>query len=88
MTMYRLHCFKESGNSYKVALALAIAGVPWDKVLVNYFDGQTRRPTWRADTNEMGEVPVLEVEGGRMSQSGVILLYFGRTVRALAGERQ
>ncbi|CAN7776246.1 glutathione binding-like protein [Variovorax sp. LjRoot175] len=75
MTTYRLHCFKESGNSYKVALALAIAGVTWEKVAVDYFDGQTRQPGWRSETNEMGEVPVLEIDGRRMTQSGVILLH-------------
>lgn len=32
MTNYKLHCFKESCNSYKVALALSIAGLPWEKV--------------------------------------------------------
>ena len=66
MTTYRLHCFKESGNSYKVALALAIAGVTWEKVAVDYFDGQTGQSGWRSETNEMGEVPVLEIDGCRI----------------------
>jgi len=67
MANYRLHCFKESGNSYKVALALSIAGLEWQKVDVDYFNGETRRPAWRAEVNEQGEVPVLEFDGQRTS---------------------
>lgn len=90
MTTYKLHCFKESGNSYKVALALATLGVPWEKVNVDYFDGQTRQPSWRVQTNEMGEVPVLEADGRRLTQSGAILLDLAERFDALRlaeGER-
>ncbi|CAN7326156.1 glutathione S-transferase [Variovorax sp. LjRoot84] len=74
MTNYRLHCFKESGNSYKVALALSVSGLTWQKINVDYFNGETRRPAWRAEVNELGEVPVLEADGRKMTQSGVILM--------------
>jgi glutathione S-transferase len=80
MTMYKLHSFKESGNSYKVALALSMAGADWEMVQVEFFKSQTRQPAWRADINEMGEVPVLEFEGRRMTQSGAILLYLSEQV--------
>jgi glutathione S-transferase len=83
MTTYKLHCFKESGNSYKVALTLSIAGLPWEKVVVDYFGGETRRPAWRAEVNELGEVPVLEVDGRKLSQSGVILLHLVEHVSGL-----
>lgn len=91
MTNYKLHCFKESGNSYKVALALSIAGLEWEKVNVDYFNGQTRNPAWRAEVNEQGEVPVLEFDGHRMTQSGVILMHLSQQVECLglaAGERE
>jgi glutathione S-transferase len=83
MTTYKLHCFKESGNSYKVALALSIAGQSWDKVVVDYLGGETRQPAWRTGVNELGEVPVLEVDGRKLSQSGVILLYLTEHLGAL-----
>ncbi|MBS0447743.1 MAG: glutathione S-transferase family protein [Proteobacteria bacterium] len=86
MTTDRLHCFKESGNSYKVALALTFAGVPFEKVTVDYFDGQTRQTVWRSETNEMGEVPILEFDGRRMSQSGVILLHLAERFDSLRVE--
>ena len=79
MAQYKLHCFAQSGNSYKVALYLACAGLDWEPVLVDFFNGQTRDPKWRAEVNEMGEVPVLEhvLEDGatKLAQSGVILTY-------------
>lgn len=62
MADYRLHCFAQSGNSYKAALALALAGADWEPVFVDFFNGETRSPAYRAQ-NEMGEAPVLEHAG-------------------------
>ena len=42
-------------------------------------EGQTRDADWRAAMNQMGEVPVLEWAGQRMSQSGAILLWLTET---------
>jgi glutathione S-transferase len=70
---YRLHCFAQSGNAYKVALMLTLTGTEWEPVFVDFFNGQTRTPEYRADLNPFGEVPVLEAEGKRMTQSGAIL---------------
>lgn len=67
----KLYCFGESGNAYKAALTLTLAGIDWDPVFVDFFNGETRTPAFRA-LNEMGEVPVL-VDGDRiLTQSGVI----------------
>jgi glutathione S-transferase len=71
---YRLYCFAQSGNAYKAALALELAGADWAPRFVDYFEGETRTPGYRA-INVMGEVPVLEHDGQRLSQSGVILDY-------------
>jgi glutathione S-transferase len=76
---YRLHCFAQSGNTYKVALYLNCAGLDWEPVLVDFFGGVTRTPEWRGETNAMGEAPVLEVEGNRLTQSGAILTYLAET---------
>jgi glutathione S-transferase len=81
MAEYRLYCFAQSGNAYKVALTLNLCQADWEPRFVNFFKGETRTPEYRA-INEMGEVPVLEHRGKRLSQSGVILGYlveqFGR----------
>jgi glutathione S-transferase len=75
MTEYRLHCFKESGNAYKAALMLELCGCDWQPVWTDFFNGQTRSDPFRSDVNEMGEAPVLEHKGRRLTQSGVILDY-------------
>jgi glutathione S-transferase len=75
MADYKLHCFCQSGNSYKVALYLACAGLDWEPVFVDFFKGATRDPKWRESVNEMGEAPVLEHSGRKLTQSGVILSY-------------
>jgi glutathione S-transferase len=74
MAEYALYCFAQSGNAYKPALMLELAGADWEARYVDYFGGETRTPAYRA-INVMGEVPVLEHEGRRLSQSGVILDY-------------
>ena len=57
--MMKLHCFGESGNAYKAALTLELTEAEWEPVFVDFFNGATRTPAFRA-LNVMGEVPVLE----------------------------
>jgi glutathione S-transferase len=85
MAEYRLHCFCQSGNAFKVAAMLAVTGADWEPVLVDYFHDETRSPGFRERTNEMGEVPVLEHAGKRLSQSGAILTYLADTLGQLGG---
>jgi glutathione S-transferase len=84
MPEYKLHCVGASGNSYKVALFLACAGLDWEPVGVDFASGQTRDAMWRAATNELGEVPVLETAGKRLSQSGAILMWLAETIGKFA----
>jgi glutathione S-transferase len=72
MAEYQLHCFAQSGNAYKAALMLNLCGADWEPVFVDFFNGATRTKEFR-ELNEMGEVPVLEFDGTRLTQSGVIL---------------
>ncbi|MCC5962620.1 MAG: glutathione S-transferase N-terminal domain-containing protein [Rhodobacteraceae bacterium] len=81
----RLHCFGESGNAYKVALALELAGLEWQPVWVDFFAGATRDPEFRA-LNPMGEVPVLEDGAQVLTQSGVILRHVARKAGRFGGD--
>jgi len=91
MADYLLHGFAQSGNSYKVALMLNLCGADWAPRFVDFFNGETRTPAFRA-INVMGEVPVLEHRGKRLTQSGVILDYlaehFGKFGAGDADERR
>jgi glutathione S-transferase len=79
MAEYTLYCFAQSGNAYKPALMLQLAGADWAPRFVDYFGGETKTPEYRA-INVMGEVPVLEHRGVRLSQSGAILDYLAGTL--------
>jgi len=74
MTSYRLHYFPESGNSYKLALMLSLCGQSFEPVWTDFAGGVTRTPEWRATVNELGEIPVLEEDGVRLTQTAPILL--------------
>jgi glutathione S-transferase len=69
------YCFGESGNSYKTALMLEFCGLDWEPLRVDFFKGETRGDAYRDGVNEMGEAPVLEHKGERLTQSGVILTW-------------
>ena len=71
----KLYCFGESGNAYKAALPLALSGLDWAPVKVDFFNGETRSPGYRAEINEMGEAPVMVDGDVRLTQSGVIQMY-------------
>ena len=86
--MLRLHGFSQSGNTYKVAFLLRALGVAWQPVFVDFMHGATRDAGWREQTNEMGEVPVLEDGALRLTQSGVILTHLAQTHAAYAGRHE
>lgn len=79
-----LHCFGESGNAYKAALALELSGLDWRPVFVDFFGGQVRRPEWRAE-NPMGEAPLLVDGDFRLSQSGAIQQWVSDRTGLFAG---
>jgi glutathione S-transferase len=80
----KLYCFGESGNAYKVALALTLADMEWEPVFVDFFNGETRTPEFRA-INVMGEVPVLVDGETTLTQSGVMLDYISSKSGKLGG---
>jgi glutathione S-transferase len=64
---------------------LNLCGAKWAPRFVDFFNGETRTPEYRAKVNEMGEVPVLEHREKRLSQSGVILHYLASVYEKFAG---
>ncbi|MCY3879782.1 MAG: glutathione S-transferase [Rhodobacteraceae bacterium] len=83
----KLYCFGESGNAYKAALALELAGVRWQPVFVDFFNGETRTDKFR-QLNPMGEVPVMDHDGLILTQSGLIQQYVVKQSGKLGGDTQ
>ena len=82
----RLHCFGESGHSYKVALAMSVAGLDWEPIFIDFFRGGSRTADYLANVNEMGEAPVLIDGDLKLTQSGVILDYLSEKTGRFGGD--
>ena len=79
-----LHCFGDSGNAYKAALTLELAGVAWSPVFVDFFSGAARSTEYR-ELNTMAEAPVLVDDDVTLSQSGAIQQYIVDKTGKLGG---
>ena len=58
MADYTLYAHPRSGNSYRVALMLSLAGTPFDFELVELMDGGNLAPEF-LNINPLGKVPAL-----------------------------
>ena len=88
MTAYRLHYFPESGNSYKLALMLALCGQTLEPVWTDFGGGITRTAAWRESVNAMGEIPVLEDGARRLTQTAPILLRLSQRYGRFGGNTE
>jgi glutathione S-transferase len=89
--MYKLHCFAQSGNAYKVALLLQALRQPWVPAHLPFEDfaaGIQRSDSWRQDVNAMGEVPILEVGDRKLTQSAAIMLFLADKHGAYGGDSE
>jgi len=83
----RLHEYSASANCYKVRLALAQLGLPYERVPVDIFAGDTLTDAFAA-LNPVRETPVLELDDGTvLAQSGAILTYLAHGTPYLPAER-
>lgn len=76
--MIRLFDYWRSSASYRVRIALGLAGLDWETVQVDLVEGAQRAPG-HLDRNPQGLVPVLEIDGLRLSQSLAIIDYLDET---------
>ncbi len=84
--MIQLHCFAESGHSYKVALALELSGLEWEPVFVDFFNGEARSAEYKDTLNSMAEAPVFVDGDLTLTQSGVILDHISKMTGKFGGE--
>ena len=71
----RLHDHAASGNCYKARLLLSLLAIPYQRVEVDIFAGDTLTAAY-AELNPVRETPVLELDDGTtIAQSNAILAY-------------
>ena len=76
--MYCLYEFASSGNCYKLRLAMAQLGVPFQRVEKDITRGETRSDDFLA-INPNGRIPVLVTPEGRtLPESNAALWYLAR----------
>ncbi|WP_172328214.1 maleylacetoacetate isomerase [Mangrovicoccus sp. HB161399] len=76
--MIRLHDYWRSSASYRVRIALGLAGLDWEALPVDLTAGAQRGPAHLA-RNPQGLVPVLEIDGLQLTQSLAIVEYLDET---------
>lgn len=76
--MTTLYDYWRSSASYRVRIALGLAGMPWDSVPINLVEGQQRSAAHLA-RNRQGLVPALELDGLNLTQSLAIIEYLDET---------
>jgi maleylacetoacetate isomerase len=78
MALPVLYDYFRSSAAYRVRIALGLKGVAYERVPVNLLDGAQRDEAYRA-RNPQGMVPMLEVDGHRLTQSLAIVDYLDAT---------
>ena len=79
-----LHDYWRSSASYRVRIALGLAGLDWRSVAVDLTAGAQTAPAHRA-LSPQGLVPVLEIDGLVLTQSLAIIDYLEATCRLALG---
>jgi glutathione S-transferase len=85
--MLTVYGMADSGNCYKVKLALEQLKLPYQWAEVNTRKGETRSAEFLA-CNPNGQVPTLELEDGSfLPESGAILFYLAEDTPLLPSDR-
>jgi maleylacetoacetate isomerase len=78
MTDVILYDYWRSSSAYRVRIGLNLIGLPYRAIPVDLATGDQRQPG-HLDTNPQGLVPVLDIDGLRLTQSLAILEYLDET---------
>ena len=79
----KLYSYFRSSASFRVRIALALKGLAYDYMPINLLTGQQRQSDYQALAPD-ALVPLLEVDGQRLSQSMAIVEYLDETYPAPA----
>ena len=88
MAEYTLYCFAQSGNAYKPALALALAGADWAPRFVDYLQRRDAHARLSRDQRDGRGAGARASRRSASSQSGVILDYLAETLGTVRPARR
>lgn len=71
----RLFDFLPSGNGYRVRLTLHQLEIPFEYQEVDILKGETREP-WFLAKNPAGQIPLLELDDGRLLRESTAILFY------------
>ena len=74
-----LYDYWRSSAAYRVRIALNLKGVDYKQRQVNLAAGEQKATDFRA-INPQGLIPLLEIDGNRISQSLAIIVYLDQTI--------
>ena len=74
-----LYDYFRSSAAYRVRIALNLKGVDYEQRDVNLAEGDHKSAEYRA-LNPQGLVPMLEIDGHRLTQSLSIIIYLDQTI--------
>ncbi len=73
--MITLYDYELSVNCYKQRLLMAILGVPYRRVAVDFFPGREHKGEAFAEINPLGHIPVIDDDGYVLRDAHAILVY-------------
>ncbi|MGH8815440.1 MAG: maleylacetoacetate isomerase [Achromobacter pestifer] len=71
---HTLHSYWRSSAAYRVRIALALKGLPYQQIAWHMVKGEHQQPAYRSIA-PFGLVPMLEIDGQRLQQSLAIIEY-------------
>ena len=80
--MLTLYDFELSGNCYKLRLLMAILGLRYETVPVDFYPGRAHKSEAFLKLNPLGQLPVLVDDGLVLCDSQAILVHLARKYEA------
>ena len=75
-----LYDYFRSSASYRVRIALNLKGIDYEQRAISLVQGEQQAPSYR-QLNPQGFVPMLEIDGARLTQSLSIIVYLDQKYR-------
>lgn len=82
-----LHEYSNSGNCYKIRLTAAYLGVPIVRREYDILKGETRTDRFLNDINANGRIPVLQIGGRFLPESGAACLWLADRSALIPADR-